>query len=87
MSGGIWCEREMAYGISIDFVIELDEDTEASICKGGMGRLGEDVIVRKTFFGLCESFRCQELFDREMCELYYLADPLIDDGDQTGACG
>ena len=43
MSGSIRCERIATYGISVDFVIELEEEEEASVCKGGMGRFGEDV--------------------------------------------
>jgi hypothetical protein len=38
-------ERKVAYGISVDLVIKLEEDTEASVCKDGMGRFGENVIV------------------------------------------
>jgi len=44
VSGGIWSEGDASYGISVDFVIELKEDSEASVCKGGMGRFREDVI-------------------------------------------
>ena len=43
MSGSIRCERIATYGISVDFVIELEEEAEASVCKGGMGRFREDV--------------------------------------------
>jgi hypothetical protein len=38
-------EGEMTYGISVDFIIELEEDTQASMCKNGMRRFGENVIV------------------------------------------
>jgi hypothetical protein len=41
---GIRREGKVSYGISVDFVIELEEDTKAGVCKGGMGRLWEDVI-------------------------------------------
>jgi hypothetical protein len=41
---GIRGEGRVSYGISFDFVIELEEDAEAGVCKGGMGRFGEDVI-------------------------------------------
>jgi len=44
VSGGIRSEGKATYGISVDSVIELEEDAEASVCKGGMGRFGEDVI-------------------------------------------
>jgi hypothetical protein len=44
VSGGIRGEGYTTYGISVDFVIELEEDAEASMCKGGMGRSWEDVI-------------------------------------------
>jgi hypothetical protein len=42
--GGIRSEGKASYGISVNFVIELEEDAEASVCKGGMGRFREDVI-------------------------------------------
>jgi len=45
MSGGIGGEGEISYGISVDFVIEFEEDTEARVCEDGMCRLGENVIV------------------------------------------
>jgi hypothetical protein len=38
-------KRKVRYGISVDFVIELKEDTEASVCKDGMGGFGENMIV------------------------------------------
>jgi hypothetical protein len=38
-------EGKASYGISVNFVIELEEDTEASVGKDGMCRLGENVIV------------------------------------------
>jgi len=87
VSGGIQCEGKVTYGISVDFVIELEEDTEAGVCKGGMGRFGENVIVRKTFFSRRESLRCQVLLDGEMRELNYLVPPPIDDGDETRTYG
>jgi len=45
VSGGILSEGKARYGISVDFVIELEEDAEACVCKGGMGRFREDVII------------------------------------------
>jgi hypothetical protein len=45
VSSGIRGEGKVTYGSSVDFVIELEEDTEASVCKDGMGRFEEDVIV------------------------------------------
>lgn len=36
---------ESTYGISVDFVIELEEDTEAMVCKDGVRRFGEGVVV------------------------------------------
>jgi hypothetical protein len=36
---------KMSYGISVDFVIELEEDTEASMRKKGMCRFGKNMIV------------------------------------------
>ena len=43
--------------ISTDCVVEVEEDTEASVRKGGMCRFGENVIIRKTFFSRRESLR------------------------------
>ena len=45
VSSGIRHEGEVIYGITVDFVIELEEDTEAGACKDSMRRLGENVIV------------------------------------------
>jgi hypothetical protein len=42
---GIQGEGKVTYGIPVDFVIELEEDTQASMCKDGMSRFGENVIV------------------------------------------
>jgi hypothetical protein len=44
VSSGIQGEGKVTYSISVDFVIELEEDTEASVCEGGVGRFGENVI-------------------------------------------
>jgi len=41
---GIRGKGNATYGISVDFVIELEEDAEAGVGKGGMGRSREDVI-------------------------------------------
>jgi hypothetical protein len=41
---GIPGDGEVTYGISLEFVIELEEDSEASPCKEGMRRFGENVI-------------------------------------------
>jgi hypothetical protein len=45
VSSGIRGEGKVTYGISIDFVIELEEDAEASVCKDDMRRFREDVII------------------------------------------
>jgi hypothetical protein len=45
VSSGIGGEGKVAYGVSVDFVIELEEDTKAGVCKDGMRRFGENVIV------------------------------------------
>jgi hypothetical protein len=42
---GIWGEGKMIYGVSVDFVIELEEDTEASLRKHDMRWFGENVII------------------------------------------
>jgi hypothetical protein len=83
---GIRSEGEMANDISVDFVIKSKEDTEASKCKDGMRRFGENVIICKTFFSIRESLRCQELLDGKMRELYNLAAFPIDNGNETRAC-
>jgi len=45
VSGGIGGEGEVSYRISVDFLIEFEEDTEASMCKDGMRGFRENVIV------------------------------------------
>jgi hypothetical protein len=42
--GGIRGEGKVSYDISVDFVVEVEEDAEASVCKDGMCGFGEDVI-------------------------------------------
>jgi hypothetical protein len=84
---GIRGEEKVSYGVSVDFFIELEEDTEAGVRKDGMCRFGEDVIVRKTLFGCCKSLRCQELLHGKMRELYNLAAFPIDDGDESRTYG
>ncbi|KAF8501151.1 hypothetical protein F5888DRAFT_1632916 [Russula emetica] len=43
VSGGIQGEGKVTNGIFVDFIIELEEDTEASVCKDSMHMIGEDV--------------------------------------------
>jgi hypothetical protein len=45
VSSGIPHEGEVAYRVSVDFVIELEEDTEAGLCKDGMRGFGKNKIV------------------------------------------
>jgi hypothetical protein len=52
---GIWSEGKVTYGISVDFVVEVEENAEASLCQDGMRRFRENVIVRKGFFCCRES--------------------------------
>ena len=85
VSCGIRGEGKVTDGTSVDFVIEVEEDTEAGVCKDGVRRFGENVIVCKTFVSCRESIRCQELLDREMCELYDLVALPINDRDETRA--
>ena len=42
---GIRGESIATNGIFVDFVIELKEDTEGNMCKDGVRRFGENVIV------------------------------------------
>jgi hypothetical protein len=84
VTGGIQCEGEVTYGISVDFVIEVEEDTKARLCKDEVCRFGENVIVGESFFSRRESLRCQVLLDGEMWKLYNLMASPIDDGDETG---
>jgi hypothetical protein len=44
VSSGIAGEGKVTYGISVDYIVELEEDTKAGVCKGGMRRFGENVI-------------------------------------------
>ncbi len=83
VSRGIRQEGKVTCGISVDFVIKLEEDTEAGVCKDGMRGFREYVIVGKMFFSHRESIRGQEFLDREMRELYDLLAFPIDDGDET----
>jgi hypothetical protein len=45
MPRSIQGEGKATYGIPVDFVIELEEDTEARVCKDGVRGFGENVIV------------------------------------------
>jgi hypothetical protein len=42
---GVWGEGKVRYRISVDFAVEVEEDAEASVCKGDMRGFGENVIV------------------------------------------
>src|SRR6266403_3798058 len=86
VSGGIVGDGKTSYGISVDIIIELEEDTEAGVCEDGMRRFGENVVVRKTFFFRRESLGCQVLLDREMRELNYLLASPVNGDDKTGTC-
>jgi hypothetical protein len=87
VSGGIWGEGKVSNRISIDSVVKLEEDAEASVRKGGMCRFGENVIVLKTFLSFRESLRRQVLLDGEVGELYHPMASPVDDRDQTGTYG
>jgi len=63
VTGGIRGEGKVSYVIPVDFVIQLEEDTETSVCEDGMRRFGENVIVRETLFCCRESLGCQVLLD------------------------
>jgi hypothetical protein len=45
VSRGIRGEGKVTYGVPVDLVVELEEDTQPSMSKGGMCRFGENVIV------------------------------------------
>jgi hypothetical protein len=38
-------EGEMTYAISVDFVVEVEKDTETGVCKDGMCWFRENMIV------------------------------------------
>jgi len=56
-------EGNISYGISVNFIVEVEEDTKASVSKDGRCRFKENVIVRKTSFSCHESLQCQVLLD------------------------
>ena len=43
VSGSIQGKGKATNGISVDFVIQLEEDAEAGACKDGMRRFGENM--------------------------------------------
>ncbi len=43
--GSIQREGKVSHCISVSFVIELEQDTQANVCKDGMHQFREDVIV------------------------------------------
>ena len=45
IQSGIWGKGKVGDGTSVDFVIELEEDTETDVCKDGMCRFRENVIA------------------------------------------
>jgi len=83
---GIQGEGKVSNGVSVDFVIEGEEDAEANACKGGVCRFGENVIAPKTFFSRRESIRCQVLLDGEVRNLYDSVAFSINDFNETGTC-
>jgi len=44
VSSSIQGKGKAAYGISVDFDFELEEDAEAGVCKDSMRRFGENMI-------------------------------------------
>jgi hypothetical protein len=38
-------EGKLTYGVSVDFVIELEEDNEAGARKDSVRRFGENVVI------------------------------------------
>ena len=42
---GIWREGKLTDGISVNFVIEFEEDTQAGVRQNGMGGFGENVVA------------------------------------------
>jgi hypothetical protein len=38
-------EGKVICGISVDFIIKLEEDAEAGVCKGGMCEFRKNVII------------------------------------------
>jgi hypothetical protein len=44
VSGGIQGKGKATYRISVDVVIELEEDAKAGVCKDGMRRFRENMI-------------------------------------------
>ena len=87
VSGCIPREGKVTYRITVDFVIELEEDTEASVSKDDMRGFREYVVIGKSIFGSRESLRGQVFLDREVRELYDLVASPIDDSDETRADG
>jgi len=79
VSSGILGKGKAMDHIFIDVVIELEEDTEASVCKNGVCGFEENVITGKRFFCLPEPLRCQILFDGEVGELNNLGAGDMDD--------
>jgi hypothetical protein len=45
VSSGIQGEGKVIYAISVDFVVESEEDTEASMCKKYVCRFGKNAIA------------------------------------------
>ena len=45
LAGGMQGEGEMSYDFSVGFVVEVEEDAEARVCKDDMCEFGENVIV------------------------------------------
>jgi hypothetical protein len=83
-SSGILRKRKSRYSFFVDFVIELEEDTEASAGEGGMCGFRENVVTQKRHFCMRQPLRCQELFDRVVGKLDNLGVGNIDDGDEAG---
>ncbi len=83
---GIQGEGKVSNGVSVDFVVEGEEDAEANACKGGVCGFGENMIVPKTFLSRRESIRCQVLLDRGMGKLYDSVAFSINDINETGTC-
>jgi hypothetical protein len=83
----IWRKREVTDSIPVDFVIEMEKNTEANTRERGMCAFGGNVIAGEGLFCLRESLGCQELFDREVGKLDDLGASDIDDGNKARTRG
>src|SRR5216684_6543115 len=79
-------QREVLDAVTVNTIVQSEENTKACLCKNRMRSLKSNVIPRDISHGLRKPVRCQEFLDRKMRKLDHPQIPVLDYRDQARAC-